>query len=372
MKQLIKYVSLLFALVLAASIIGGCLTAGVAVVQMIVEKAEVNGMDSGEGNDIWHRTEDGDVVFLGLRFGSSNEIKSGSETFNGADITSMELECLSGELIVEVWENDTISVTYENISEDYEIKNVEGTLIICREDRIFSINRTFNKISKFHVQIPKSLVFQNVIADKGSGSMNVTGISSENLRLDSGSGSVHVSDIKAGVFKVDSGSGAVLIENATAERTVVDSGSGAVRMKNSDLGETSIDAGSGLMNLEEVTTENLVVDSGSGRLDYTGYLVGNCVFDTASGTVSLNIYGAEEDYNIRADLGSGGFYINGDKEKDTEIEHAGAENLLIFDAGSGKVSVNFVEGSAIPEELPEAEQSSEKQSGTTENYDRTR
>lgn len=369
MKRLIKYAALIFALMLAASIIGGCLTAGVAVVQMIVEKTEdaVEGnRNNGDGNGIWYRDDNGDVVFLGIHFGNSGDVKSGSETFSGSDITSLDLEGLSGQLTVEVWDGDAVSVVYENIPEDYEIYVDNGTLTIEREGGIFIWGTSFTETPKIQVQVPAGQLFKNVIVEKGSGSARVTGIAAEYLKVDSGSGAVNVSGATVEELRIDSGSGSVVVESVMAEKTVVDSGSGAVRMKNSDLGETSVDTGSGLMNFEEVTTKNLVVDSGSGRVDYAGYLVGNCVFDTASGSVSLEIYGAEEDYNIRADLGSGGFYINGDKEKDTEIKHAGADNLLVFDAGSGKVSVNFREELAKPETevAPETESS--------ENYDRSR
>lgn len=69
MKRVIKYAALIFALVLAASIIGGCLTAGVALVRVIADNTE-NGEEynrnSGDGNGIWYRDEDGDGI---LEFG---------------------------------------------------------------------------------------------------------------------------------------------------------------------------------------------------------------------------------------------------------------------------------------------------------------
>ena len=97
MKQLIKYEAVIFALILAASIIGGCLTAGVAVVKTIVEKTEENYAGTDEdGNGIWYRDENGDVVFFGVRFGNSEEVKSGSEIYLASDISALDIEGLSG------------------------------------------------------------------------------------------------------------------------------------------------------------------------------------------------------------------------------------------------------------------------------------
>ncbi len=363
MKQVIKYAAVVFALVLAASIIGGCLTAGVGVVRMIVDKTEEqNGADRNgkEGNGLWYRTEDGDVVFLGIRLGNSGDVKSGTETFAASEIKSLEMEELSGELIIEPWEQDYIEVNYEDIPEDYVIRNAGGVLVIENEVNFFFINMIFAETPKIHIRVPVNSVFEDVIIDKGSGSMKLIGITADVVDVDSGSGAVNISEVDSEDFYinsgsglvnisrvnadevcVDSGSGAVTLSEINTRKTVLDSGSGTVTVKDSVTGETSVDTGSGYISFEDVTAENMALESGSGRVKYTGWLTGDCVFDTSSGSVNLEVYGEEEDYNIRADLGSGGLYINGAKARDTEIEYDDADNLLIFDTGSGRVSVKF-------------------------------
>lgn len=340
MKQVIKYAAVIFALVLAATIIGGCLTAGVTVVRMIVGQTEEN---TGENNGIWYRDEDGDVVFLGIHFGNSGDVKSGSETYIGSDIHSLDVEGLSGEIIVEVWDNDFISVEYENIPENYEIYNDDGTLTIEREGGIFLWGTTYTEKQKIHVSVPAGKGFEEIEVENGAGSTKLTGVLADVITVENGAGGVGITGVTAKELQVDSGSGGVSISDTTAELSKFSSGSGGFIVQNSNTGDTSMDAGSGYVNFEEVTAENLVLDSGSGRVNYTGCLTGNCVFDTGSGSINLEIYGEEEDYNIRADLGSGGLYINGTKEKDTYIEYKNASNLLVFDAGSGRISIKFKE-----------------------------
>ena len=70
-------------------------------------------------------------------------------------------------------------------------------------------------------------------------------------------------------------------------------------------------------------------------------MTGNCIFDTGSGSVSVVLNANEKEYNITADMGSGNFYLNGKKIKDVDIENARAENKLLFDCGSGRVSLEF-------------------------------
>ena len=305
MKQVIKYFAVGFAWILAASIIGGCLTAGVEVVKMITEKAEWQWENIENGKGIWYREENGDVVFLGIRFGANTEVKSGSVEYPVSEIRAMRLEAGVGELLVEAWELDYICVVYENIPETYEIRNRQGVLEIERKENYFIWNSMFEKTPKIRICVPATMEFDEVEVDSGSGNVKITGL--------------------------------------TTERFHVDTGSGPVTVEHSYLGETSADTGSGFVNFEQVTAEHMVVDSGSGRVNVAGYLTGNCVFNTGSGSVNVEIYGEAEDYDIRADVGSGSLYLNGDKLKDTTIKNKHADNLLVFDTGSGRVSVEFKE-----------------------------
>ncbi len=362
MKQVIKYAALIFALILAASIIGGCLTAGVAIVRQIADRTEAGAENSSNGNSIWHRDENGDVVFLGIRFGGSGEVKSGSETFIGTDIEAMDIEVGSGELIVETWNNDFISVVYENIPEEYEIFVDDKTLVVEREDSFVLWGTILKETPKIHVSVPADKTFDEVEVNKGSGSAKVIGILVEDLNVDNGSGGVGISNVTVEELYVDSGSGGVNISDTTAKKSVFNSGSGSFVVQNSELGETSMDTGSGFVNFENIIARNLVLDTGSGRVDVSGRLTGNCVFESGSGSLNVVIYGEEENYNIRTDMGSGSFYFNGNKEKDTRIEHDGAKNLLVFDAGSGRVSVEF--------KKPQDNSGSSVINESGENYDR--
>lgn len=320
MKRVIKYAAVLFALVLSVSIIGSCLMAGVKLVQRLVATSE----GTEEYKDIWYRKENGDIVFLGITIGSRSDGKSGMESFAAADVHSLYLEGGHGFMEVQEWQQDYFSVEYENIPDDYEIYNDAGILTIVREKAVFSLGVTFDKPSKIYVRVPEGTVLKTAEVSNASGSMTITGISAEKLFVDKGSGSADISGI-------------------TAKNSVFDSGSGSINVRDSSLGVTEVDSGSGGVNLENVVAENLVLDSGSGRVDISGELTGKCLFDSGSGSVNIVIYGEEENYNISTDIGSGSFYLNGRKEKEEKIEYRGAENLLVFDAGSGRVSLEFAE-----------------------------
>lgn len=351
MKQVIKYAALIFALILSASIIGGCLMAGVAIIENI--RDEVEYQEEGN-NELWYRNDEGDVVFLGIHFAGDRKVKSGSEQFSAAEIESMDIEVGSCELIVEVWDNDSVLVEYEYIPEHYEIFVDEKTLIIEKEDLVVFWGNSFTESPKIHISVPESKLFEKVDVDKGSGSAKINGLLADDFDMDNGSGGVGLANVTAKMLSVDSGSGGVNISDTTAEKSVFHSGSGSFVVQNCTLGEASMDAGSGFVNFEHVVAKNLVLDTGSGRVDVSGILTGNSVFDSGSGSVNVVVYGEEQDYNIRTDMGSGSFYLNGRKESDNHIEHSGADNLMIFSAGSGRVSVEFKSVPAnMLEEVPE-------------------
>lgn len=368
MRRVIKYAALLFALVLAATIIGGCLSLGVSLVQNLRSELEYSDVQNNGNNSIWHRTEEGDVVFLGVKFGGEGKVKSGSELFAGADINSLDIEVGSCKLVVETWESDSISVEYENIPEEYKIFVDDETLVIEKENQIVFRGVTFNETPMIHVKVPATKTFRQVDVDSGSGSAKLIGLLVDDLNLDNGSGGLGVADVTTKTISVGSGSGGVNISGVVAKKSVFNSGSGAFIVQDSELGVTTMDAGSGFVNFEKIVAENFVLDTGSGRADVSGILTGNCFFESGSGSLNVVVYGEEGDYNFRTDMGSGSFYLNGRKEGKPNMsrEHANAKNLLVFDAGSGRVSLEF---KAVPSSMTDSAKES-IESGAGEDFER--
>ena len=340
MKQVIKYAALIFALILAASIIGGCLSAGVVLVRNIADKTGDLSIEKTD-NALWSWEEDGTLVFhLGKKTIStgSGEVKSGTESFADYDITSMDIDVVSCDIIVEPWDNEYVSVEYQNIPVEYRIYEEGGILKIEVTDNINFIWNNFTEKQEIRVYAPASVTYEKLDLEKTSGSSKITGMKVTELKVESVSGSTNISGI-------------------TAEKSALKSTSGSVTVKDCALGDASLDSTSGTINFENVSAKNLVLDTTSGRVNYSGTLTGNSVFESTSGAINVVLDGKEEDYDLRVDMGSGSFYLNGKKENDNHIEHDGARNVIVFDAGSGRVSVDFQETSGETGE-------------TGENYDR--
>lgn len=310
MKTLVKYGAILLALLLAGSVVAGCVTTGVTIVKALAKE------DFDFGEDIFKIIEEGISMF-----GKNENVKSG--VFEVTEpVLVIKADGVDGKFIIQTGEK--FEVTYENIPEAYEFLIKDGELICRNESRkVFGFHIGENN-AVLSITVPEGVLLKEITVDHGAGELELLDLTTEELRIDGGSGSIKV-------------------QNIEAERSRLDTGSGILKVMDCRLGETRLNTGSGICTFEEVIAENLLLDSGSGRVTYHGVLTGNCIFDTGSGSLNLNIEGKEEDYNIRADLGSGGMYINGKKESERKITYEDAANSFVIESGSGRVSINFTE-----------------------------
>lgn len=350
MKNVIKYCAILFALLLAGSIITGCVQTGMLVVRAIADKSvgeiKIDGkvvfdVDDLIGENTIETTDEGFRLF-GIQFGGTREVKSG--TFEITEpVQEIWVDGVNGEL--EIKRGDAFLVTYEDIPVDYTMEVKDGKLTLHDESKgVFVVNFEMEK-PYLCLTIPEGMEFTKLTVNNGSGKISVSDVVAESFLLDGGSGSMSAENIIADKIIIEGASGSTKLANVTAEETRLDMGSGALHVSYSVLGDSRVDSGSGSCNFETVQATNLTVDSGSGRVVYQGELTGNCIFDSGSGSVRLDIEGSKSDYNIRAELGSGGFYVNGNKVSSGKYVYSNgtAENTLVFNTGSGRVSVNFSE-----------------------------
>lgn len=350
MKTVIKYFAILFALLLAGSIISGCVNAGVAIVRTIADKSggeiKINGevvIDTSE----WFSEEsfgevNGGFRMFGIQFGGTRETKSGTYVVTGP-VQEIWVDGVPGE--VEIKRGEEFCVTYQDIPVEYRMEVRDGKLILKDESKgVFVVGINVSEHPYLCLTIPENVEITTLTVDNGSGKLTVTDICPEKLVLDGGSGSMSVTNATVKKLLVDGGSGTVRLTNVTAESSNFDMGSGGLKVKEAALGSTKLNGGSGSCTFEKVSAHNLSVDSGSGKVVYEGKLTGNCIFDSGSGSVLLNIEGAKTDYTIRASSGSGGIYVNGlNVDSGRYVENSGGEHSLIFNSGSGRVSVNFRE-----------------------------
>ena len=294
-ERIVKYAAMAFAVLLSFGIIVGILTGVLSAAGMMSE----------------------DISFF-----QAEQVKQEDITKEFSNVKNLKVDISFGK--VEIIEGHTFRVTATNIPADCVIALQNETLVVEKEDGVFVLpffHWKQNEKAHILIEVPSGFVAHTVELESGAGAFFVEKLSAENLILDTGSGSFVGKQLSATKTTMDTGSGNVTIEDAT-------------------LGELTLESGSGLVRMREVTAHDVEFDSGSGSISIEGSLTGDCSFDTGSGRVDLLLYGDRKEYRILTELGSGSFWLDGNRIKEDTIDIS-AKHTLDFDAGSGRVSVEF-------------------------------
>jgi len=319
-QKVIKYCAMVLACFLSIAIFGAIVTVVLGVTTGIAGISTVMGEEK-EQIDLYRQYSREEVENLG--------------------ITAVLVDC-NAEIVVE--QGEVLAIEAFDVTDEYEIRLENGKFAIVQDEPDFYFNLFwFDDVTvreKVVVTIPVDMTLEEVKIDSGSGKVSIAEVSAEEVVIDSGSGSVVAEEISAESLLVDSGSGRVSVSDSSAADTKLYTGSGSVSVEQSDLGTLRLDSGSGAVRMTDVVAKNARVESGSGSVVIEGDLTGTSEFETGSGSLTLRLTGAEEDYLVKADCGSGPFRING-KKKDDGSYGKNVKGEIRIDSGSGSVNVEF-------------------------------
>ena len=223
-------------------------------------------------------------------FSFNNDVNI-NETYNG-DINNIKIDVGTTNMVIKY--GDTFSITAENVSKEFKIKEEGNTLIIKEKNITIFGNK---KSSHTTITIPSSL---------------------NNLSIDIGAGKLELSDITSNNFSLNQGAGKVVITNLISNNTTIDGGAGELHITSSKL-------------------QNLDLDLGAGKCYYNGILLGNNKIDQGVGELILDLY--REDYTIKASKGLGSITINGESYSKDVTVGEGINDIKI-DGGIGSIIIN--------------------------------
>ena len=223
-------------------------------------------------------------------FSFNNDVNI-NETYNG-DINNIKIDVGTTNMVIKY--GDTFSITAENVSKEFKIKEEGNTLIIKEKNITIFGNK---KSSHTTITIPNDL---------------------NNLSIDIGAGKLELSDITSNNFSLNQGAGKVVITNLISNNTTIDGGTGELHITSSKL-------------------QNLDLDLGAGKCYYNGILLGNNKIDQGVGELILDLY--REDYTIKASKGLGSITINGESYSKDVTVGEGINDIKI-DGGIGSIIIN--------------------------------
>ena len=223
-------------------------------------------------------------------FSFNNDVNI-NETYNG-DINNIKIDVGTTNMVIKY--GDTFSITAENVSKEFKIKEEGNTLVIKEKNITIFGNK---KSSHTTITIPNDL---------------------NNLSIDIGAGKLELSDITSNNFSLNQGAGKVVITNLISNNTTIDGGTGELHITSSKL-------------------QNLDLDLGAGKCYYNGILLGNNKIDQGVGELILDLY--REDYTIKASKGLGSITINGESYSKDVTVGEGINDIKI-DGGIGSIIIN--------------------------------
>lgn len=223
-------------------------------------------------------------------FSFNNDVNI-NETYN-SDINNIKIDVGTTNMVIKY--GDTFSITAENVSKEFKIKEEGNTLVIKEKNITIFSNK---KSSHTTITIPNDL---------------------NNLSIDIGAGKLELSDITSNNFSLNQGAGKVVITNLISNNTTIDGGAGELHITSSKL-------------------QNLDLDLGAGKCYYNGILLGNNKIDQGVGELILDLY--REDYTIKASKGLGSITINGESYSKDVTVGEGINDIKI-DGGIGSIIIN--------------------------------
>ena len=223
-------------------------------------------------------------------FSFNNDVNI-NETYS-SDINNIKIDVGTTNMVIKY--GDTFSITAENVSKEFKIKEEGNTLVIKEKNITIFGNK---KSSHTTITIPSSL---------------------NNLSIDIGAGKLELSDITSNNFSLNQGAGKVVITNLISNNTTIDGGAGELHITSSKL-------------------QNLDLDLGAGKCYYNGILLGNNKIDQGVGELILDLY--REDYTIKASKGLGSITINGESYSKDVTVGEGINDIKI-DGGIGSIIIN--------------------------------
>ena len=223
-------------------------------------------------------------------FSFNNDVNI-NETYN-SDINNIKIDVGTTNMVIKY--GATFSITAENVSKEFKIKEEGNTLVIKEKNITIFGNK---KSSHTTITIPSSL---------------------NNLSIDIGAGKLELSDITSNNFSLNQGAGKVVITNLISNNTTIDGGAGELHITSSKL-------------------QNLDLDLGAGKCYYNGILLGNNKIYQGVGELILDLQ--NDDYKFKVEKGLGSITVNGNSYSE-DFEVGEGTNIIDIDGGVGSIIIN--------------------------------
>lgn len=255
-QKIIKYCATAFAIFLVVTIIGGAVTALLAVSGVKSLKTEI---------------KENKAEF--------SELKEYAVTSD--KIQKLDIDVGAADIVIE--KGEKFSVKYSGVNFDFE-QEKNKLEIESEADTFFS----FEASGQLIISVPEKMSFEKVTLSAGAGDIYIESLKCDSLDLDLGAGQVDIDYLKVKTkASVDGGAGEMTIASGSINNLDISLGVGQTNITAKLGGKSEIDAGVGELNLTltgEKKDYTVSADTGIGdfRVDGSRVSAGDIIGDGES------------------------------------------------------------------------------------------
>lgn len=142
-------------------------------------------------------------------------------------------------------------------------------------------------------------------------------------------------------LSVDNGRGDFKLEDVEVDTLSINGGSGQIRFRNAKVNEAGIVAGVGDIDFNDCTVSNMELKGGIGEFDFTGILAGKNVINGNIGNIDIRTDYSQDEYQISVSDGIGTTYLNGEEVGNLTGSETEGTNVIDVDEGIGDIYLRF-------------------------------
>ncbi|MEG0664530.1 MAG: DUF4097 family beta strand repeat-containing protein [Clostridia bacterium] len=264
-KKIIKYIAMIFGLVLALGIILSIISAAYSLLSGF---NFINTSNSISDNVLENAKESESIL---------------------SDTQNLYIESSYGKVIIK--NGDSFKVLSSESNNNIKIENDDEnkTTVIKNKPKMKFF---WNQNTDITIIVPENFNFKNFEVKTGAGELEIEKINCENL-------------------KIETGAGETVIKEMTAKN------------------QSDIKCGAGEVVIEQSFLNNAKIETGIGSTKFNGSLTGDCKIDCGIGEIKLELENYENDFNYNINKGIGEIKINNRTYSNSKLDNSATNNLVI-------------------------------------------
>ncbi len=230
------------------------------------------------------------------------EIIEETKTFEAININELKVDMVYGDIIVNIVEQEEISITHKSIEENVYIITIEDNKIIVTQN--ISEENGF----VYHIDFKRTMTYIN-----NDIVINLPNKEYEKMEIKNIAGTFKLNNVMVNELDLSIVTGNIEVANAEIKKADLNVTTGNLIVSNSNIEELTSKTITGNINLTNVISNIINAKSTTGNLHFTSLESSDITFNAVTGNIKGSIKGIKEEYNISINKTTGNSNIGNQK-----------------------------------------------------------